>query len=390
MIKHFCALALAVLLLLGVAQQTLAQTPNTVEWKTPYAYWGAGDFAIRIGDKYFTAQVPVTVRSDPGNDQYTTLEIDWTEHGVPMRLYAYFRLNPPKYQGAAAEWELYELRTYDGSRLGNWIYFKPTDSWGNPVINLPGEPNHQYERRFTPIDGSDAEIITRLSTINAFLKKDLSYPAEYALEAMIGLPAGQIISLSTDPMTGYGVNVLLRDAYSEIVLNQADVEYKWRARNPELVEIVARPLEFSDGSCSYGMLPPCPAINAQLRGLQPGYTSIDVSAVRGDTILASTQFDIEVTDPTGAKPSRPPTPSVTPKSLPVAEVMPSPTFPPVAMVSIDPADERYEQLTQEIEKLETKVGVLELENQTQAKQISLLEKLVRSLQQLVNRLKFWD
>lgn len=99
MIKHLFSLAFVALMLLNSTQQTLAQTPNTVEWETPYAYWGAGDFAIRIGDKYFTAQVPVTVRSDPGNDQYTTLETDWTEHGVPMRLYAYFRMNPPEYPG---------------------------------------------------------------------------------------------------------------------------------------------------------------------------------------------------------------------------------------------------------------------------------------------------
>lgn len=390
MIKHLFSLALTAFLLLNTAQQTQAQTPNTVEWETPYAYWGAGDFAIRIGDKYFTAQTPVTVRSDPGNDQYTTLETEWTEHGVPMRLYAYFRLNPPENPGDAAMWEIFDLRTYDGSQNGEWIDFNPIDVIGNPVTSLPGHHSYHFERRFAPLNGQDAEIICSECSINAFIKKGLNYQNGYALEALIGLPEGQIISLTTDPLTGYGVNVLLRDRTGDMVSNQGDIQYKWRARNPELVEIVARPLEFSDGTCSYGMVPPCPAINAQLRGLQPGYTTIDVSAVQGDSILASTQFDIEVTDSTGAKPSQPPTPPVTPMPLPTDEVMPSPTFPPVEIAPVDPTDETYQQLTQEIEKLEAKVGVLELENQEQAEQISLLEKLVRSTQQFIGKLKFWE
>jgi hypothetical protein len=56
------------------------------------------------------------VSSDPGDPNYQTLELTWTEHGVEMRWYVYVRSD-------GLEWWSDEMRTYDGSAAGEWVTF---------------------------------------------------------------------------------------------------------------------------------------------------------------------------------------------------------------------------------------------------------------------------
>ncbi|CAF1542238.1 unnamed protein product, partial [Rotaria sordida] len=57
------------------------------------------------------------VHSDPGDANYTTLQVIWFEHGVEMRLFIYFRSN-------GKEWWSFELRIYNGKQNADWIFFE--------------------------------------------------------------------------------------------------------------------------------------------------------------------------------------------------------------------------------------------------------------------------
>ena len=88
-----------------------------VHWATSTVTFDASAFSIDVGGEQFTATVPnVSVHSDPGDPKYTTLEIEWLEHGVPMRWYVYFHSN-------GTSWWSDEMRTYDASAQGDWVYF---------------------------------------------------------------------------------------------------------------------------------------------------------------------------------------------------------------------------------------------------------------------------
>jgi hypothetical protein len=63
-----------------------------------------GEPAIRIG-------------SDPGDPSYRTLEVEWREQGVPMRLYLYLAADD-------THWWVTEMRTSDGSSGGGSITYR--------------------------------------------------------------------------------------------------------------------------------------------------------------------------------------------------------------------------------------------------------------------------
>lgn len=93
---------------------------NAVEWRTETVSLSADNFYIIANGQTFTADVPgVEVDGDPGDAAYTTLEIEWEEHGVPMRLYIYF-------ESDGSIWQSFEIRTYDGSPDGEWITYEGT------------------------------------------------------------------------------------------------------------------------------------------------------------------------------------------------------------------------------------------------------------------------
>lgn len=103
-----------------------------LNWDTGFVKLSAYDFYIAIdGNKFFTANISpsaLVLRSDPpsgGDPNYTTLEAEWHENGVPMRLYMYFTRDM-----STNKWRVFEIRTYDGSSNGNWLYF-PGLMWLN-------------------------------------------------------------------------------------------------------------------------------------------------------------------------------------------------------------------------------------------------------------------
>ena len=90
---------------------------NTVSWDAGHVTLQADDFRIEVGGMTYLGNVDsVFVGGDPGGSANNSLETEWTEHDTSMRLYMYF-------ESADGDWWCYEIRTYDGSESGDWVYY---------------------------------------------------------------------------------------------------------------------------------------------------------------------------------------------------------------------------------------------------------------------------
>lgn len=90
---------------------------NPINWITNRVSLSADNFYLEAnGKKYYANTGNLSLHSDPGSNTYTTLEAQWTENDVEMRLYIYFNANTQK-------WWSPEMRTYNGEVQGDWIYY---------------------------------------------------------------------------------------------------------------------------------------------------------------------------------------------------------------------------------------------------------------------------
>lgn len=98
---------------------TPTPTLNQINWKTLTVSLNADDFYIIANNqKYLDNVASLSVRSDPGNATYTTLEAIWFENNREMRLFMYFNAD-------SKNWWTYEIRTYNGQQqYPDWIYYK--------------------------------------------------------------------------------------------------------------------------------------------------------------------------------------------------------------------------------------------------------------------------
>lgn len=112
--------------------------PNhSIFWKTASAELKVGEFYVDVNGKRFYSNNTVQLSSDPSNNtnpDYTTLEATWNENGVEMRMNMYFTYSN------TGLWKLYDLRTYDGSPSGNWVYYEPTNQSGEYIESKLGNP----------------------------------------------------------------------------------------------------------------------------------------------------------------------------------------------------------------------------------------------------------
>lgn len=94
---------------------------DAINWQTNNAVLLARSLTIETNGQVFTGQGSnLRVQSDPGNPNYTTLEVFWDENNVPMRLFIYF-------YGDQNTWWIKGIRAYNGTNPGNWLYFLPED-----------------------------------------------------------------------------------------------------------------------------------------------------------------------------------------------------------------------------------------------------------------------
>lgn len=125
-------------------QSSPAPEQNKISWQTPQVSLEADNFYIIADDKKFLGNVAKSrLTSDPGNSTYTTLEIEWTENGVPMRFYMYFNAKD-------GNWNVSEIRTYNGKNPGDWIFYdgflggKLGEPYINKVLGIKSKPVGSY------------------------------------------------------------------------------------------------------------------------------------------------------------------------------------------------------------------------------------------------------
>lgn len=259
---------------------------NPVSWSTPYAALKSGNFFIQIGYKKFYGKEPVDVRSDPGEDK-TTLEATWNENGVEMRLFMYFQ------KIDKGMWNLYEMRTYNGNAQGEWIYYSMPPI--NDVSSLVGMANYMDERVFLASDGSDAKVYCDKCSINAFTqRKPVVQPSGFSLE-FPGVEQSKAIVITNDPMAGYGVNALLKNAQAEIVKEQGSFSYDWSVDNTDIVYLQTDSLK-SEGTCLYGISAPCPVNHVDVSGIKPGKATVKLVVRRNPDgfVIAENFFSVTV------------------------------------------------------------------------------------------------
>lgn len=125
--KFLLILTLSVLVLAACAQAEPTATPAptdspipAIEWETSTVLFSAQAVEIDIDGTVFvppSASPTLEVQSDPGDAEYTTLEVEWFEDGREMRLYIYFYAD-------ASRWWSDEIRTYDGQADAEWVYYE--------------------------------------------------------------------------------------------------------------------------------------------------------------------------------------------------------------------------------------------------------------------------
>lgn len=100
-------------------------TKTSVNWTTSDVSLVADDFYIIANGQKFSQPIQnFKIQSDPAesdSETHTTLETTWQENGVEMRLFMYF-----KHDGT--DWWSNELRIYNGTQAGGWIYFTQGNS----------------------------------------------------------------------------------------------------------------------------------------------------------------------------------------------------------------------------------------------------------------------
>ncbi len=245
-------------------------TGNPVDWNTPFVTLHADDFRIEVAGKIFLGNaVDATLHSDPGTaNEYTTFEREWTENGVPMRLYIYFDGN-----GRTGTWSASEIRIYDGSPEGDWL--ESTSSrfktplgqafTGDLDLTLPGS--------------NPGRLVMRGLRLQAFITPqaclDNTSGAPYVVEVLY-----PTIEMTTDPGSGFGVNVRLRDSNCQPVANPSAFVFVWSVDDPT---IVALSRIIPDSS------------NVQLKGLAAGVTTLRVAAQRSSDGVVVAQATMAVT-----------------------------------------------------------------------------------------------
>jgi hypothetical protein len=86
-----------------------------VHFATPTVSLDAASVSVEANGRTFVPPTDTTVGGDPGTwNEYTPLELEWSDDGIPMRINMYFASD-------GTDWWATELRTYDGNVDGEWI-----------------------------------------------------------------------------------------------------------------------------------------------------------------------------------------------------------------------------------------------------------------------------
>lgn len=154
------ALAGTITLIAAATAQQPSPSPASSE-SEPAIVWDSGsvrleadDFEIRVGDKVFHGVGPMAVESDPGGQDYRTLELVWQEQGVEQRMNLYFEADED-------EWWISEIRTYDGFEQGEWINYIVVGQMWDDMMRTPKRGTYEGDVQFVGWGRVPGEVLIR-------------------------------------------------------------------------------------------------------------------------------------------------------------------------------------------------------------------------------------
>jgi hypothetical protein len=280
------ATAAAIALVVGVAAigsgsgVHVAGQPGTsvpVEFSTKQVNFAADALLIDAdGQRFTSGGSTVDVHSDPGTpNEYTTLELTWTERGVEMRLFMYFKSD-------GRSWWSDEIRTYNGHTPGDWIEYHG--------VYFRSPLGHAYAGNIdiAPTVGSGRLRITNLR-LDAFLPPAVCKNAtsQYALNI-----AYDHVAIPNDPRDGFGLGVpmLLETATCTQVRDAAAFEFDLGFTTPGIAQIETGDNGLRDEVTNFG-----PNDGIQLTPKRAGSTRLHITARQRSTGAVVATTDIPVT-----------------------------------------------------------------------------------------------
>lgn len=164
--------------------------PCPINWKTDTITVSADEFYIVANGSYYIPNAALKLTSDPGNEQYTTLEASWLDGTKEMRLNLYF---------AADEnhWWVSEVRTYNGNTPGDWIYYSDNKIQAPIGSQFKKHGEYTLDCQFGQVYFKNLKIKVNL---NKPVKETIVEPCtELLLEKGTFLRATNVAFLTKDP-----------------------------------------------------------------------------------------------------------------------------------------------------------------------------------------------
>jgi hypothetical protein len=232
-------------------------------WVTSTVQFQAASVEVDAAGRTFVPPQDTQVHSDPGTpNQYTTLELEWTDGGTPMRIYVYFDSN-------GSDWWASEIRTYDGSLGGEWVV--QTGQW----FRSPLRAAFQGDLDAGPLH------------IHGLTLKVFAEPAkcDTADAPMVLVPTETSITVPGGPVSGYATAVRLLDRATCQPVDVSAVRVDVTVDDPTIVELV------DDGTPQM----PKGDIRVNMHTLKAGATKVHVRALDPTTGVLIDEAVIDVT-----------------------------------------------------------------------------------------------
>lgn len=146
-------------------------------WETDQVSLRAdGVFIYANGQEFYADTAQVNVSSDPGSNDYTTLEMIWQENNLEMRIFIYFYAD-------GTNWWTDEIRTYDGQTpYSDWIYYT-----SNRIIEAPlgeGVTQAVFDLEDT---ASGSRLYFKNLQLQAFLPRDTFLMTDFNQDGLTNL-----------------------------------------------------------------------------------------------------------------------------------------------------------------------------------------------------------
>jgi hypothetical protein len=234
---------------------------------TPTVQFAATSIEVRTAGRTFVPPSDTTVHSDPGTpNEYTTLELEWNDGGIPMRINLYFASD-------GTNWWASEIRTYDGSAGGEWI------TQEGQFFRTPLQSTFQGD-----LDAGPLHI--RGLSLKAF-PPPLGCHAVDKTKALVA--SEPVIVVPGAPVSGYATSVSLIDTATCQPVDVNTVRVDVTVDDPTIVELVH----------DIEPVMPTGVIRVNMHTLRAGTTKVHVKVSDPETGAPIDEVAIDVTAQAG-------------------------------------------------------------------------------------------